>query len=92
MQPEDPVTQKRFYIVLNLAGHLQEGLRPDWNDTLIRATRLYGPLALVFKPKPHVRILKMDLRSADPKLSQDLSIPLSDVASLNKSPVSAFTV
>lgn len=42
--------RKRFYIVLNLAGHLQEGLRPDnengWNDTLIRATQLCGPLAL----------------------------------------------
>lgn len=42
--------RKRFYIVLNSVGHLQEGLRPDnengWNDTLIRATQLCGPLAL----------------------------------------------
>lgn len=41
--------RKKFYIVLNLAGYLQEGLRPDWNDTLIRATQLCGPLALCLK-------------------------------------------
>lgn len=34
----------------------------------------------------------MDLGSGEPTLSQDLSVPLSDVASLDKSPVSTFTV